>query len=588
MPRKITHFYTSQDAAKAARLEGRSGDAAASAAGRLRPYFCSSTGAHLLTTDADLDDERSPLPRRRTDGALVLDESKHTVRLYLVDGGVKVVSRRGGIREKQLRLCVACEAGSMPDVRGSGEKPPPSSAAAPAAAAAAAPAPTTILLPVAYRTDARSKLLYILPGALTSLAGGGVLPEEALAEAAGAAAALASGTTTLLSSSSDSASGRKQLALARKHQQLQRQKLLPPPSCVLPLRGGGCQASILILQGGEKRGGRGGRARRGRVCRGHAGRFRLRLSPLGPGPLGRGRRAGDRGCEGGPGLQEVAAGDAKRGELDLEGRRRQRRRRRRRWRQAEEGRRRRRRRRGRRTSKADCSGDASLQPLASRNGHSAARRLREARGSVREEAKLRDRNKTCKTDGALRCFSTIFISILHSFFYFLSQVLVLSSPPSSPSKPLRRRHKPLRSLSDPSPRRLPQRPHRIDLRLREAPRGEAREREGAAAAVAEADLRPGSGGAAEARGREGGVELPGGGGGGAGGGGRHVAFLLAGLTRQRGRRRSGSGVGLCSVSRDCGCGRDFLALLLLPRDGDCGGRGEQRRLGILPREQVDV
>ena len=257
MPRKITHFYTSQDAAKAARLEGRSGDAAASAAGRLRPYFCSSTGAHLLTTDADLDDERSPLPRRRTDGALVLDESKHTVRLYLVDGGVKVVSRRGGIREKQLRLCVACEAGSMPDVRGSGEKPPPSSAAAPAAAAAAAPAPTTILLPVAYRTDARSKLLYILPGALTSLAGGGVLPEEALAEAAGAAAALASGTTTLLSSSSDSASGRKQLALARKHQQLQRQKLLPPPSCVLPLRGGGCQASILILQGGRRGAGEG-------------------------------------------------------------------------------------------------------------------------------------------------------------------------------------------------------------------------------------------------------------------------------------------------------------------------------------------
>lgn len=252
MPRKITHFYTSQDAAKAARLEGRSGDgAAASAAGRLRPYFCSSTGAHLLTTDADLDDERSPLPRRRTDGALVLDESKHTVRLYLVDGGVKVVSRRGGVREKQLRLCVACEAGSMPDdVRGSGGGNPSSSSSA-APAAAPTTTTTTILLPVAYRSDARSKLLYILPGAVTSLAGGGVLPEDALAEAAEAAAAFASWSNTLLSSSSSSDSARKQIALARKHQQLQRQKLLPPASCVLPLRGGGCQASILIFQGGE-------------------------------------------------------------------------------------------------------------------------------------------------------------------------------------------------------------------------------------------------------------------------------------------------------------------------------------------------
>ena len=252
MPRKITHFYTSQDAAKAARLEGRSGgDAAASAAGRLRPYFCSSTGAHLLTTDADLDDERSPLPRRRTDGALVLDEAKHTVRLYLVDGGVKVVSRRGGVREKQLRLCVACDAGPMPDVGvgggGGGEKTSCSSATAAASS-------TTILLPVAYRTDARSKLLYILPGAVTSLAGGGVLPEEALAEAAAAAVAVASAAGTTLSSSGSDANSRKQLALARRHQRLQRQTLLPPPSCVLPLRGGGCQASILILQGGEGRG----------------------------------------------------------------------------------------------------------------------------------------------------------------------------------------------------------------------------------------------------------------------------------------------------------------------------------------------
>ena len=49
---------------------------------------------------------------------------------------------------------------------------------------------------------------------------------------------------------------------------------------------------------------------------------------------------------------------------------------------------------------------------------------------------------------------------------------------------------------------------------------------------------------------------------------------------QRGRR--GNGVSLCC----CSC--DFLALSLLPRGCDRGGRGEQGRLGVLPREEVDV
>ena len=244
MPRKITHFYTSQDAAKAARLEGRSGaGAGGSAAGRLRPYFCSSTGAHLLTTDADLDDERSPLPRRRTDGALVLDETKHTVRLYLVDGGVKVVSRRGGVREKQLRLCVACDARGGGGVGGNGKTS--------AAASASTAATTKILLPVAYRTDARSKLLYILPGAVTSLAGGGVLPEEALAEAASAVAAAAAAVAAAAAASDPNSGGGSSPSPAGTSSSRDR-LLLPPPSCVLPLRGGGCQASILIFQGGSK------------------------------------------------------------------------------------------------------------------------------------------------------------------------------------------------------------------------------------------------------------------------------------------------------------------------------------------------
>ena len=200
-------------------------------------------------------------------------------------------------------------------------------------------------------------------------------------------------------------------------------------------------------------------------------------------------------------------------------------------------------------------------------------------------------------------YSFCFFSIFQSFFCFFSSPHVLfftwlSLAAFLPAEPLRRRHEPLRGLPHPSPRRLPQRSHGIDLRLREAPRGIAREREASAAAEAEADLGPGRAGPAEARGREGGVEVAGGGG---SGGGQLVGFLLLasrlsrrqrdrGKKRRR-RRRSGA---LCSAisprcCRCCCCDCDFLAFFrLLPRDCDRVGRGEQRSLGVRSGEKVDV
>lgn len=54
-------------------------------------YYCKYSGKHVLTTDCDL----SKAPRRRTDHSLVIDTTKHTVRLYNTsDGGEKLIRRR--------------------------------------------------------------------------------------------------------------------------------------------------------------------------------------------------------------------------------------------------------------------------------------------------------------------------------------------------------------------------------------------------------------------------------------------------------------------------------------------------------------
>lgn len=44
------------------------------------------------------------LPRRRTDNARIIDQSKYAVKLYTTDGGVKLLRRKDGRVERQHRL----------------------------------------------------------------------------------------------------------------------------------------------------------------------------------------------------------------------------------------------------------------------------------------------------------------------------------------------------------------------------------------------------------------------------------------------------------------------------------------------------
>lgn len=135
-PRRTTLTFTSDDVA-------------ASAHDGLRVLYCAASGLHALTTDVDL----TAAPRRRTDGALILDTGAaaaagKTVKLYARDGDTVVLTRRGGAREVVVRLVVG----------GGGEGVGGGAGALPA-------------VPVGYRSPARPGLLYILPDALTDAPG---------------------------------------------------------------------------------------------------------------------------------------------------------------------------------------------------------------------------------------------------------------------------------------------------------------------------------------------------------------------------------------------------------------------------------
>ena len=54
----------------------------------------------MLSTDCDL----GKAPRRRTDGAIVLDSEFYTAKLYTADGGVKLIKRKSGAVERQHRV----------------------------------------------------------------------------------------------------------------------------------------------------------------------------------------------------------------------------------------------------------------------------------------------------------------------------------------------------------------------------------------------------------------------------------------------------------------------------------------------------
>ena len=70
------------------------------------PSFPRRCHTHLVTTDAVLH----ALPRRRTDGALVLDARRQVVRLYTTRReGSRAVRREKGVERQYLHGCPGCD-----------------------------------------------------------------------------------------------------------------------------------------------------------------------------------------------------------------------------------------------------------------------------------------------------------------------------------------------------------------------------------------------------------------------------------------------------------------------------------------------
>ncbi|KAK1594268.1 hypothetical protein QYE76_017639 [Lolium multiflorum] len=94
MPKRTTHTYSSEDALP----EGPESD--------LFVYYCKHCASHVLITDTLLQ----KMPKRKTDGAHVLDKSKHLSRLNVKDAGKVMLKRGEGKLEKQFRMtCVGCD-----------------------------------------------------------------------------------------------------------------------------------------------------------------------------------------------------------------------------------------------------------------------------------------------------------------------------------------------------------------------------------------------------------------------------------------------------------------------------------------------
>lgn len=86
-------------------------------ADQLRVYYCNYSGKPAFVTgtglskpakefDARSDCKLEKLPRRKTDNATIVDTQRHVVKLYTIDGGVKLIRRRSGNVERQFRLNV--------------------------------------------------------------------------------------------------------------------------------------------------------------------------------------------------------------------------------------------------------------------------------------------------------------------------------------------------------------------------------------------------------------------------------------------------------------------------------------------------
>jgi hypothetical protein len=171
MPKKATILYTSSDAPRTLDAGGGNGggNGAQPTTGDLHVYHCRASGRAAFITDADVD----ALPRRRADGAAILDTTRYTWRPFgeAKQGAAappppttaaKLVRRADGSVERQFRLCVGP-------------------------------------LPFAYRSpDPSGELVYVLPDAVVCFAREGAAAQRAvvgggIAAAAGEAAAAGKG-----------------------------------------------------------------------------------------------------------------------------------------------------------------------------------------------------------------------------------------------------------------------------------------------------------------------------------------------------------------------------------------------------------
>ncbi|CAM8912638.1 unnamed protein product [Rhodiola kirilowii] len=93
MPKRTTHTYSSEDAAR----EGSDSD--------LFVYYCKHCSSHVLITDTQLQ----KLPKRKTDKAYALNKTKHLARLNIEEAGKVLLKRGEGKLEKQFRMnCLGC------------------------------------------------------------------------------------------------------------------------------------------------------------------------------------------------------------------------------------------------------------------------------------------------------------------------------------------------------------------------------------------------------------------------------------------------------------------------------------------------
>ncbi|CAE6946905.1 unnamed protein product [Symbiodinium sp. CCMP2592] len=73
---------------------------------RFNAFHCKRCRTHLVTTDADL----ANIPRRRTDGAMVLDARLQVISLYTVKReGSRVIRREKGAERQYVHACPSCD-----------------------------------------------------------------------------------------------------------------------------------------------------------------------------------------------------------------------------------------------------------------------------------------------------------------------------------------------------------------------------------------------------------------------------------------------------------------------------------------------